>query len=176
MEDDRMERDTELNIPAKPREYRLGVGVMLLNERRHVLLCRRVDVPGGAWQMPQGGVDRGENLRTAALRELKEEIGTDNATVLAESREWLQYDLPAELLKKTWGGRYAGQRQKWLLMRFEGRDDDIDLVSRHAEFDGWIWVRPTDVPDVVVAFKQEVYRRVLAEFAEFLNPPSNAKP
>ena len=175
-EDDRMERDTELHVPAKPREYRLGVGIMLLNKRHHVLLCRRVDVPGGAWQMPQGGVDQGENLRTAALRELKEEIGTDNATILAESRDWLQYDLPPELLKKAWGGRYAGQRQKWLLMQFEGRDEDIDLASNHAEFDGWIWVRPADVPDLVVAFKREVYRQVLAEFKQFLNAPSSAKP
>jgi len=160
--------EMDLNMPKKPKEYRLGVGMMLVNDQNCVLLCRRIDIPDGAWQMPQGGVDQGEDPRKAALRELKEEIGTDNVEIIGETRDWLQYDLPPELLKSSWGGKYAGQRQKWFLMRFKGNDDDINLDSRHPEFNRWIWVPPDHVPDLVVAFKRDVYRKLFVEFADLL--------
>ena len=160
--------ENDLNMPEKPKKYRLSAGMMVLNGRNHVLLCRRIDVPDGAWQMPQGGVDEGEDPRKAALRELKEEIGTDDVEILGETRGWLQYDLPPELRNRAWGGKYAGQRQKWFLMRFRGSDDDINLESRHPEFNGWIWVPPDHVPDLVASFKRDVYQKVLAEFQRLI--------
>ena len=160
--------EIDLNIPEKPKKYRLSAGMMVLNGQNHVLLCRRIDVPDGAWQMPQGGVDEGEDPRKAALRELKEEIGTDDVEILSETRDWLQYDLPPELQKTARGGKYAGQRQKWFLMRFRGRDDDINLESRHPEFNRWIWVPPDHVPDLAVSFKRDVYQKVLVEFQSLI--------
>src|SRR5215831_20972777 len=107
--------------------YRPAVGVMLLNRAGEVFVARRIDIPTlPAWQMPQGGIDPGETPRQAALRELKEEIGTNKAVVLGETRGWLKYDLPAELVGKVWGGSYRGQKQKWFIMRFTGGDSDID--------------------------------------------------
>jgi len=144
--------------------YRLGTGVMLLNPKGNILICRRIGVEGGAWQMPQGGCERGEEPKSCALRELKEEIGTDSAIILAESKDWHQYDLPEPLRGRAWGGRYIGQRLKWFLMRFTGKDDDIDLQMHNQEFDGWIWVPPDHVPDLVVAFKRPMYQAVLEEF------------
>jgi putative (di)nucleoside polyphosphate hydrolase len=160
---------------AKPgAEYRPGVGMMLLNSRDHVLMCRRADV-ANAWQMPQGGIDQGEEPRRAALRELKEEIGTDNVEILAESKNWYQYDLPAELIGKAWEGRFVGQRHKWFLMRFKGHDDEINVESKHAEFTGWIWVPPDHIADLVVPFKRDSYLGVLAEFRDLIHqPPSDA--
>jgi putative (di)nucleoside polyphosphate hydrolase len=149
-------------------DYRLGVGIALLNAHRKVLICRRADVEGGAWQMPQGGCERGENPKTCAFRELKEEIGTDAAVVLAQSKDFHQYALPEVLRGRAWGGRYVGQRLKWFLMRFTGRDDDINVHGQNAEFDGWLWVPPEHVADLVVAFKQPMYQAVLKEFREVL--------
>lgn len=149
-------------------QYRSGAGIVLVNARGQVLICRRVDVDGGAWQMPQGGCERGENIRVCALRELKEEIGTDSASILAETKDWHQYDLPEPLRARAWGGRYAGQRLKWFLMRFNGKDDEINVHGRNQEFDGWIWVPPDYVPDLVIAFKQPMYQAVLTEFHEVL--------
>lgn len=115
--------------------------------------------------MPQGGIDAGESPRAAALRELREEIGTNRAEIVAESRDWLSYDLPPELVGKAWKGRYRGQRQKWFLMRFTGQDDDIDLAAHDAEFDAWKWVPPESVVRLIVGFKLAVYAKVVAEFA-----------
>jgi putative (di)nucleoside polyphosphate hydrolase len=158
------------DIAPADSKYRLGIGVMLLNARGRVLMCRRNDIDGGAWQMPQGGINKGENPRIGALRELKEEIGTDSATIIAESMDWYQYDLPQTIVGKTWGGKYIGQRQKWFLMRFTGRDEDINLDMQHAEFDGWIWVPPGDLPDLVVSFKRNLYVAVLEEFRALCGP------
>jgi putative (di)nucleoside polyphosphate hydrolase len=153
--------------PALPDLYRPAVGIMLLNRRGEVLIARRIDIPEGeAWQMPQGGIDPGEDPRDAALRELREEIGTDKAEVLAESRAWLTYDLPPEIAPKVWGGRYRGQRQKWFAMRFTGEDCDIDLRTRHPEFDAWRWIAPECLPELIVTFKRELYLDLLAEFRE----------
>jgi putative (di)nucleoside polyphosphate hydrolase len=147
--------------------YRQCVGIMLVNRLGHVLVARRADMPATpAWQMPQGGIDWGETPREAALRELEEEIGTRKAEIVAESRGWLAYDFPAEVAGRIWGGRFRGQRQKWFLMRFTGCDADIDLGSRHAEFDAFRWVDAEEVPRLIVAFKRRLYVAVVSEFRE----------
>ena len=153
--------------------YRPAVGIMLLNPDGLVFVGRRIDMPAGlaAWQMPQGGIDPGETPREAALRELKEEVGTDKAEILAESAGWLHYDVPEELWAQfggMWGGRYRGQRQKWFLMRFTGEDRDIDLATEHPEFDAWEWAEPERLPELIVPFKRQLYHDVLAEFRERL--------
>ena len=147
--------------------YRRAVGIMLLNRQSEVFVGRRIDMPTmPAWQMPQGGIDPGETPRRAALRELKEEIGTDKAEILGESRAWLIYDLPAELVGRIWGGRYRGQRQKWFVMRFTGDDSEINLEAEHPEFSAWKWVPIEELPDLVVSFRRQVYLAVLAEYRE----------
>jgi putative (di)nucleoside polyphosphate hydrolase len=152
-------------MPGEKPEYRAAVGVMLLNRTGEVFVARRIDMPMmPAWQMPQGGIDPGETPLQAALRELKEEIGTDKAELLGESRGWLKYDLPAELAGGVWGGRYRGQRQKWFAMRFTGNDVDIDLATDHPEFDAWKWIPPKQLPEIIVPFKRRLYIDILAEF------------
>ena len=154
--------------PPPIEAYRPAVGIMLLNPQGDVFVARRIDFPDAeAWQMPQGGIDPGETPRAAAMRELKEEIGTDKAEVLAESRSWLSYELPAEIAPLVWGGRYRGQRQKWFVMRFLGSDRDIDLATPHPEFDAWRWVAPERLPELIVPFKQQLYRDILAEFRDY---------
>jgi putative (di)nucleoside polyphosphate hydrolase len=127
-------------------------------------------MPAGlaAWQMPQGGIDPGETPREAALRELEEEIGTAKAEIIGETVAWHHYDLPPELTGGMWGGRFRGQRQKWFAMRFTGTDADIDLATEHPEFDAWEWVAPTRLPELIVAFKRDVYVAVLAELASVI--------
>jgi len=147
-------------------EYRAGVGIMLLNRRGEVLVARRLDVPGEAWQMPQGGIDDGEEPREAALRELKEEIGTDQAVIVAESKGWLRYDLPVEVIANARHPLKRGQRQKWFVMRFTGQDSDINLETAHPEFNAWKWVAVDQLPHLIVSFKRQLYVDVLAEFAQ----------
>lgn len=147
--------------------YRPCVGILLLDPRRRIFVARRIDTPD-AWQMPQGGIDKGEDPATAALRELEEEIGTAKAEILAETRDWLRYDLPPHLLGKVWKGRYRGQTQKWFALRFLGEDADIDLDRPHREFDAWRWATPAQVLADIVAFKRSIYRAVLDEFAPLL--------
>lgn len=146
-------------------QYRPGVGVVLLNARGEVFVGRRADLKDDAWQMPQGGIDEGESPQQAAFRELKEEIGTDKADVIAESSGWLQYDVPRELAPKKWGGRWKGQRQKWLVMLFRGSDSDINLATEHPEFDKWRWVAVEDLPELVAPFKRQLYLDVIGEFS-----------
>jgi putative (di)nucleoside polyphosphate hydrolase len=147
-------------------EYRPGVGVMLLNRAGQVFVARRIDMVDATrpWQMPQGGIEKGETPRRAALRELKEEIGSDKVEVIGESRMWLKYELPAEIAGGVWGGRYRGQRQKWFAMRFTGNDTDIDLASENPEFDAWKWMPPEQLPELIVSFKRQLYIDILAEF------------
>jgi len=148
--------------------YRPCVGVMLVNAEGRVFVGQRIDSKeGDAWQMPQGGIDDGEELHPAALRELEEETGiaADLVTILAESREEYLYDLPDQLIGKLWGGRYRGQRQRWLLVRFNGADEQIRLDAHaHPEFLAWRWVEPEQLPDLIVPFKKRVYRQVVEEF------------
>ncbi|HEX4112798.1 MAG TPA: RNA pyrophosphohydrolase [Stellaceae bacterium] len=145
--------------------YRRGVGIMLLDRAGLVFVGRRIDQKQEAWQMPQGGIDDGETPRQAAFRELKEEIGTDRAELLAESARWLRYDLPAAARGNVWQGRYRGQEQKWFAMRFVGTDGDIDLATHHAEFNAWQWVPHDRLEALIVPFKRALYRDVLREFA-----------
>ncbi len=148
--------------------YRRGVGMMVLNECNRVLVARRRDISAEAWQMPQGGIDRGETPRRAALRELGEEIGTDRAVIIGESRGWLSYDLPPDLVGKALRGRYRGQRQKWFVLRFTGSERDIDVAGAHAEFTDWKWIPVEELPDIIVGFKRPLYEAILAEFRALL--------
>ena len=151
--------------------YRPGVGVMLLNADRKVFVAARIDNPDDAWQMPQGGMDDDEEPWATALRELKEETGIPPHLVerIAECPDRLRYDLPGELQGRVWGGKWKGQVQHWYLCRFLGRDSDIDLTAGDTpEFREWKWVEPADVPDLIVPFKRDLYRRLLREFADHL--------
>ncbi|MGE4220711.1 MAG: RNA pyrophosphohydrolase [Alphaproteobacteria bacterium] len=150
--------------------YRPCVGIMLLNPSDSVFVGRRIDLPGDHWQMPQGGIDPGETPLTAAVRELREETGTDKAELLAEFPEWVRYDLPPAFRGGAWGGRYIGQTQRWFAMRFTGRDSDIDLQTEHPEFVAWKWVPMDTVTELVVDFKRASYGRVVAAFRHLVRP------
>lgn len=157
-------------MPApNPDDYRKGVGIMLLNERGEVFVGQRYDSTAEAWQMPQGGIDEGEDPQTTLFREMLEEIGTDKAEIIAENDGWLFYDLPTELQKRFWGGKYLGQMQKWFLLKFAGTDDDINIHTEDAEFKDWKWVKPQELPAIIVPFKQELYKNLLEEFADYLS-------
>ncbi|HEY4136615.1 MAG TPA: RNA pyrophosphohydrolase [Alphaproteobacteria bacterium] len=145
--------------------FRPCVGMMLLNAKGEVFVARRIDMPSEAWQMPQGGIDEGEAPDVALFREMREEIGTDKAEVLAESAGWYDYDLPPELLGKLWGGRYRGQRQKWFALRFTGRDADVNIATEVPEFLAWKWAPIAQVPELIVPFKRALYQKIVAEFA-----------
>lgn len=160
--------DEPENRPYAALPYRPGVGIFLLNAAGEVFVAQRIDTRQEAWQMPQGGIDDGETPRQAALREMAEEIGTNKAEILAESRHWLSYDLPPELVSKVWRGRYRGQKQKWFALRFLGEDSDIDLATPDPEFLSWRWLPADRLPDLIVPFKRTLYRDVLAEFADLL--------
>lgn len=143
--------------------YRKCVGVMLVNSAGHVFVGQRIDSDIPAWQMPQGGVDDGEDPHAAALRELWEETGVqaDRVTVVAQTEDWLPYDLPHDIVPRIWKGRYRGQEQKWFLMRFHGQDDEIDITQEPREFSQWRWLPPADLVPQIVPFKRQVYARVL---------------
>lgn len=152
--------------------YRLCVGVMLLNGQGQVFVGRRAvrpDAPEGVgtwWQMPQGGLDEGEEPEAAARRELEEETGVRSARFIARTRDWHLYDLPAELVGVAWEGRYRGQKQMWFAARFEGEESEIDLGPREGheqEFDAWRWVTVAELPGLVVPFKRKVYASVIRE-------------
>jgi putative (di)nucleoside polyphosphate hydrolase len=147
--------------------YRAGVGIMLLDRRNRVFVGRRIDTRGENWQMPQGGIDKGETPHRAAMRELEEEVGTDRAAIIGETREWLRYDVPREVARRLWRGRYRGQMQKWFAMRFTGSDGDIDVRTAHPEFDAWKWVEPAELPRLIVPFKRQLYLDILSELGKF---------
>ena len=150
--------------------YRRGVGVMLINGGGMVWVGARVDNPDDAWQMPQGGIDEGEEPWATALRELEEETGIAPHLVekVAECPERLRYDLPEEWRPKLWGGRWLGQEQDWFLARFLGQDSDVDIATAHPEFRQWKWVEPAALPGLIVPFKRDLYRRLLGEFGAYL--------
>lgn len=154
---------TEETIEPHP-GYRPCVGIFLLNTGGEVFVGLRADVRSNAWQLPQGGIDPGEKPETAGLREMREEIGTDRAALLASSRVWRAYDLPPALARRMWSGRYRGQTQKWLAFRFEGSDADIRIDVEHAEFRAWRWQNPARLAGLVVPFKRDVYLSVVDEF------------
>jgi putative (di)nucleoside polyphosphate hydrolase len=150
--------------------YRPCVGIVLADSRGRVFAGQRRDSDVPAWQMPQGGIDTGETPEEAAYRELWEETGVSRelVTLEAETPGWLRYDLPPHLLGKVWKGRYRGQEQRWYLMRFHGRDDQILIETEHPEFSEWSWIDPRDLVEKIVPFKREVYREVIASFADRL--------
>lgn len=160
-----MTKDDDASLP-----YRANVGVVLINRDGRIFAGRRIDSDSPAWQMPQGGIDDGEKPRKAALRELREETGVSKDLVefVAKTTGWLTYDLPPELLGKVWGGKYRGQRQKWFLFRFLGRDDQIDIATDHPEFDQWRWVAADELLDSIVPFKRAVYEQVIQAFRAHL--------
>jgi putative (di)nucleoside polyphosphate hydrolase len=147
--------------------YRPGVGIVLINERREIFMAQRSDVEHAAWQMPQGGIEPGETPQQAVLRELREEIGTNNATFALEAAHWIYYDVPTKLAQQAWGGRWAGQRQKWFLMAFQGNDTEIDLATEHPEFRDWQWTSPQTLIALAPPFKRQFYRSVFAQFDAF---------
>ncbi len=150
--------------------YRPCAGVMLLNRDGRVFVGQRLDSTVEAWQMPQGGIDPGEDALEAAFRELWEETGVarHHAELIAEAPEELQYDLPDELIGKVWKGKWRGQRQRWFLLRFLGGDGDIDIGTDHPEFRAWRWAEPAELPDLIVPFKRALYARLLELFAAHL--------
>lgn len=156
--------------------YRPNVGAVLFNRDGKVFVARRAHFPNaegeaGGWQLPQGGIDPDEDPRTAVLRELAEEIGTDRAEIIDEYPDWLTYDLPPELVGVALRGRYRGQRQRWFALRFTGSDSDIRLdQDPHPEFDAWRWAELDELPAVAVDFKRSIYQALVREFARYARP------
>ena len=142
---------------------RIGVGIVLLNKKNKVFVGKRIDNPENFWQMPQGGVDQNENLLQAAKRELEEETGIKSVELVKELKQWLQYDLPKNLLGKIWGGKYRGQNQKWFIMNFIGKDDEINIKTKNPEFLEWKWIQISELPKVAVTFKVELYKKIKEE-------------
>ena len=158
-----------MTVAYADRPYRKGVGIMLLNRSGRIFAGQRIDQIAEAWQMPQGGIDAGETPATAALRECAEEVGTGNVEIIAESTEWRPYDLPEAIADKVWNGRYRGQTQRWFAMRFLGEDAEIRVREVvEPEFDAWRWLASDELMQLIVPFKHDLYRSVLAEFSNFV--------
>ena len=151
------------NIQELP--LRKGVGIILLNSENKVFVGKRIDNPTNSWQMPQGGVDKNENFLQAAKRELKEETSIKTVELIKELNEWMSYDLPKNLLGKLWKGKYRGQKQKWFIMKFLGKNDEINIRTKEPEFSDWKWIKPSDLPEVAVDFKINIYKKMAKELA-----------
>ena len=142
---------------------RLGVGIVLLNQKNEVFVGRRIDNPKNSWQMPQGGVDQNEDFLQAAKRELEEETGIKSAKLIKELDGWFKYDLPKNLLGKLWKGKYRGQKQKWFVMKFLGKRGEININTRNPEFLDWKWIKLSKLPDIAVDFKLDIYKKIKKE-------------
>ena len=147
---------------------RKGVGIILLNHKNKVFVAKRIDNPKDFWQMPQGGVDKNEGYLSAALRELKEETSIKNVDLIKEIDEMTTYELPNYLLGIIWKGKYRGQKQKWFLMRFKGKENEINLNTTHPEFLEWKWIDIDKITDVVVKFKLDVYKKIQEKVKKIL--------
>ncbi|MBS0235164.1 MAG: RNA pyrophosphohydrolase [Proteobacteria bacterium] len=150
-------------------QYRPGVGIVLLNDEGQVFVGHRNASSQNPWQLPQGGIQKGESAHEAALRELMEELGTNNVEVIAESNGWFSYDVPEANAVEAWSGRWKGQRQKWFVMAFKGRNEDFDLTCGDAEFKVWRWVSIHDLPMLAVPFKRALYQDIVKEFAAIVS-------
>ena len=150
------------------RPYRPCVGIMLINDNGHIFGGQRIDNRAEAWQMPQGGIDEGEDVETACFREMREEIGTDKADILSIHPEWLNYDIPLPLADRLWGGSYRGQSQKWVALRYTGQDSDINIATVEPEFFSWQWMSPADLIQLAVPFKRPVYEDIMTQFAQYI--------
>ena len=144
---------------------RIGVGIVLLNHENKVFVGKRIDNPANSWQMPQGGVNQNENFLDAAKRELEEETGIKTVKLIKELDQWLAYDLPKNLLGKLWKGKYRGQKQKWFVMKFVGKTNEINVKTKNPEFFDWKWIKPSELPDVAVEFKLDIYKKIKAELS-----------
>ena len=153
------------------RPYRPCVGIMLINGQGHVFSGQRLDNRAEAWQMPQGGIDEGEDVHTACFREMREEIGTNKAEILRLHPDWLNYDIPRPLADSLWSGTYRGQTQKWVALRFTGEDSDINIQTEEPEFAAWQWLSPDELIQRAVPFKRDVYSNIMAEFRDLLLAP-----
>ena len=142
---------------------RIGVGILLLNSENKVFVGKRIDNPQSFWQMPQGGVDKNEDFLQAAKRELKEETGIKSVELIKELNDWLEYDLPKNLLGKIWNGKYRGQTQKWFIMRFLGKNEEINIKTKNPEFLDWQWINSSELPNISVNFKTNIYKRLEEE-------------
>ena len=153
----------KINLPL-----RLGVGIILLNNENKVFVGKRIDNPKNFWQMPQGGINNNESFFQAAKRELEEETGITKIKLIKELDQWLTYDLPKNLLGKIWQGKYRGQKQKWFIMKFEGKDQEIDVNTNSPEFLDWKWITPAELPKIVVNFKVDIYKKLLNELNKLI--------
>ena len=155
-------------MERKPLPLRIGVGVIVLNPNNKVFVGKRKDNPVDKWQMPQGGVDPGETFLEAMKRELKEETSIKNIEVLKELDYWLEYELPKNLIGIIWKGKYRGQKQKWFIARFLGSDNEINLNTKKPEFIEWKWLEINELPNVIVDFKKNVYKKLVEELDKFI--------
>ena len=147
---------------------RLGVGIILLNDKNNVFVGKRRDNPGEKWQMPQGGVENGENFLTAMKRELLEETNIKNIKIIKEIKQIYEYELPKNLIGVIWKGKFRGQKQKWFVVRFNGEESEINLKTEHPEFIEWKWVEINELPKIIVDFKKDVYEKLLVELKKFI--------
>ncbi len=146
--------------------YRRCVGMMIVNDKNEILVGKRLDHPSGHWQMPQGGIDENENPEKAVWREMLEEIGTNNATMIKESNQWINYKIPTETLATLpWGDMYVGQTQKWFAFRFNGNDNEINVGTDNPEFSEWKWTHHNLLVENIVPFKRNTYEKILKEFS-----------
>ncbi len=148
---------------------RLGVGIVVLNSHNQIFVGKRKDNPANFWQMPQGGVDENEDYLTAMKRELYEETSIKSIKIIKELNEWLTYDLPPDLLGKIWKGKYRGQKQRWFFVKFLGDDTEININTKNPEFIEWKWLNMKDLPEVIVPFKKNIYKKILEELNKILN-------
>jgi putative (di)nucleoside polyphosphate hydrolase len=144
--------------------YRLGVGMMILNNKKQIFVGKRIDAKIEAWQMPQGGIDIGETPSRAALREMEEEIGSNQGIIIAESKNWYSYDLPKFLIPRLWNGNYRGQKQRWFLIKFTDDDSRININTSQPEFEDWRWVDVDEMLSIIIPFKRKLYEAVMQEF------------
>ena len=145
--------------------YRIGVGIILLNEEKKVFVGKRIDIKSESWQMPQGGINKDEKIENAAYRELYEETGIKKAKIILRSKKWFQYNIPLPLKKKLWKGKYLGQKQKWYVMKFKGNErKDINLNMSKPEFCDWKWINLNELESLIVSFKKKMYKKILKEF------------